>query len=196
MAFGPEVTLVRHGETEWSRSGQHTGRTEVALTDRGEAEAEALGKVLSAGGPFDLVLVSPRQRARRTAELAGLEGAVVDGDLVEWDYGELEGQTTAQIRQRWPGWRIWDGPWPGGETDEEVGARADKVIARCLEQPAGARVALVAHGHILRVVGARWVGAPAASGGWLGLGTAAVCLLGWEHEARALQLWNYQHPPA
>ena len=190
---GTEVTLVRHGETEWSRSGKHTGRTDLDLTPAGEARARALAPGL-AGQSFDLVLVSPRRRARRTAELAGLHGAVVDDDLAEWDYGELEGQTTDQIRRRWPGWTIWTGPWPGGETPVEVEARADRVVARCLDQGPGSSVALVAHGHILRALGARWIAAPVVSGARLALGTAAVCRLGWEHDQRVLQLWNYVQP--
>ncbi len=188
--MGPEVTLVRHGETEWSRSGQHTGRTDLDLTKAGEAEARALAGVLG-GITFDLVMVSPRRRAWRTAELAGLGDGVTDADLQEWDYGELEGLTSPQIRERWPEWSIWDGPWPGGETLAEVGARADRVIARCLGQPGSSRVALVAHGHILRVLGARWMAAPVEAGRRLALDTAALCRLGWDHGDRALQLWNY-----
>ncbi len=186
---GPDVILIRHGETVWSRDGRHTGRTDIDLTATGEREAEALAPVL-APFRFGLVLCSPRRRAQRTAELAGLPDPVVDDDLQEWDYGDLEGMTTPDIRQRWPQWTIWDGPWPGGESAEDVARRADRVVARCRAQPADSAVALVAHGHILRVVGARWLGGAVAVGRWLALGTAAVCRLGWEHDSPTLQLWN------
>jgi broad specificity phosphatase PhoE len=190
---GPEVTLVRHGETEWSKSGQHTGRTDLPLTEEGEVEARAAGRLLSASS-FNVVLTSPRQRARETAKLAGLVGAMVDDDLQEWDYGDFEGLTTPQIRQEYPDWTIWDGPWPGGETAEQVGARADRAIARCLEYPPGTHVAVVAHGHFLRVFGARWLGAPVEAGRWLALSTAAICRLGWEHDWPTLWAWNLTPP--
>jgi probable phosphoglycerate mutase len=124
----------------------------------------------------------------------GPSAPVVDDDLAEWDYGELEGQTTDEIRRRWPDWTIWTGPWPGGETPAEVEARADRVIARCMGQAPGSSVALVAHGHILRVLGARWIEAPALAAARLALGTAAVCRLGWEHGQRVLELWNQVQP--
>lgn len=184
-----EVTLVRHGETPWSRSGQHTGRTDLDLTEVGEAQAKA-AEPLIGDDRFDLVLVSPLQRARRTAELARLVPYEVDDDLREWDYGDLEGLTTEEIRRDHPDWSIWRGPWPGGETPEEVGARADRVIARARSLPRGGRVALVGHGHLLRVLGARWVGAPVDAGRWLGLDTGAVCHLAWEHEYPILRHWN------
>jgi probable phosphoglycerate mutase len=190
---GPEVTLVRHGETEWSKSGQHTGRTDLPLTEEGVEEARAAGQVLK-GTVFDLVLTSPLRRARETAELAGLSGATVDGDLREWDYGEFEGLTTPQINERYPDWTIWTGPWPGGETSDQIGARADRAIARCLELAPGTKVAVVAHGHFLRVFGARWLGAPVIAGRWLPLSTAAICRLGWEHDWRALRTWNLTPP--
>ena len=188
--MGPDVTLIRHGETEWSRLGKHTSRTDLPLTEAGVAAARALRSVLG-DVAFSLVIVSPRQRARRTAELAGLGSYVVDDDLREWDYGSLEGLTTEEIRRQWPDWSIWRGPWPGGETPSEVGARADRVVARCLEQPDDARVALVAHGHILRTLGARWIGHPVDAGRGLALNTAAVCRLAWERDERVLRLWNY-----
>ena len=188
-APGPTVTLIRHGETEWSRTGQHTGRTDIPLTPAGETQAKEIGTIIAAG-EFTTVLVSPRQRAQRTAELAGLEGAMADDDLQEWDYGEFEGLTSRQIQEQVPGWNIWDGPWRGGESAEDVAARADRVIGRVLEQPAGARIALVGHGHFSRVLGARWVGAPVTAGRWLALDTAAVCDLGWEHDYRVLHRWN------
>lgn len=187
--MGPDVFLIRHGETAWSRDGQHTGRTDLALTASGEDQAKALATALE-GLRFDLVLCSPRRRAVRTAELAGLTDPVIDDDLQEWDYGSFEGLTTAQIRERSPGWSIWYGPWPDGETAEDVARRADRVVHRCLAQPADSTVALVAHGHILRVVGARWLGGAVEVGRWLALGTAAICRLGWEHDYRTLRLWN------
>jgi len=186
---GPEITLVRHGETTWSAGGQHTGRTDLELTEAGEEQARALAAPL-AGTTFSLVLSSPLRRARHTAELAGLADIHIDDDLREWDYGELEGLTTAEIQRRYPAWSIWDGPWPGGETSDEVTARADRVLARCRRLPPGSRVAVVAHGHILRVLGARWIGQPAAAGRWLALGTAARCRLGWEHDLPVVSLWN------
>jgi broad specificity phosphatase PhoE len=186
---GPNLTLIRHGETTWSASGQHTGRTDLGLTPAGEGQARELARVL-AGRHFDLVLSSPLRRARHTAELAGLGRFQVDDDLREWDYGELEGLTTPEIRRQYPGWSIWAGPWPGGETDSQVTARVDRVIERCRALAAGAEVALVAHGHILRVLGARWIGQPAAGGQWLALGTAARCGLGWEHDQPVITLWN------
>lgn len=188
-APGPIVTLVRHGETEWSRSGQHTGRTDIALTATGERQAKDAGTIL-AGTSFDSVLVSPMQRARRTAELAGLGDYQVEEDLREWDYGDFEGLTTGEIQERVPGWNIWGGPWPGGETDAQIAGRADRVVAQLLGSPAGYRVAVVAHGHFLRVLGARWVGAPVGFGKYLTLDTAAVCELGWEHDYRVVHRWN------
>lgn len=186
---GPDVTLIRHGETTWSKSGQHTGRTELELTETGEEQARRLAGSIAAV-PFDRVFVSPRLRAQRTAELAGLSDYEVDADLAEWDYGEFEGMTTSEIQKQYPGWSIWHGPWVGGETSEQVEARADRLIARLRRFPAGTRVALVAHGHFLRVLGARWVGVPASGGASLGLDTAAVCHLDWEHDYPIIHRWN------
>lgn len=185
----PDVWLVRHGETEWSRSGQHTGRTDLDLTDGGVAQARALGAAL-AGVRFDRVLCSPMRRAVRTAEIAGLSGAGFEivPDLHEWDYGDLEGLTTAEIQERFPGWSIWEGPWPGGETASAVAARADEVIARVLG--GGDRVALVGHGHFSRALGARWVGEDVAAGRWLSLDTASVSELGWSRGDRVVLRWN------
>lgn len=187
--LAPTVTLLRHGETLWSKSGRHTGRTDLELTDLGERQAKA-AQALLGPAPFDLVLVSPMRRARRTAELAGLTPDEIVDDLCEWDYGSFEGLTTKQIVADHPSWSIWDGPWVGGETAEQVQARVDRVIERILALPNPGRVAVVAHGHVLRVFGARWVGAPARAGKWLGLDTAAVCELGWEHDYRVLERWN------
>ncbi len=189
MAPGPIVALIRHGQTEWSASGRHTGRTDIPLTAAGEAQAEAIADVIDASA-FDTVLVSPMQRAQRTAVLAGLENFHVVQDLQEWDYGDFEGLTSPEIRERVPGWTIWGGPWSAGETAEDVGARADRVIERVLGGQPGSKVGLVGHGHFSRALAARWVGAPVAAGAWLALDTAAVCELGWEHGNRTLRRWN------
>lgn len=183
-----QAWLVRHGATEWSRDGRHTGRTDLPLLPEGEDEARAAGKLLQ-GLDLSLVLTSPLSRARRTCELAGLgDEAVVDDDLQEWDYGDYEGFTTAQIRRTVPGWTVWTGPCPGGETPEQVGARADRVIARVLA--ADGDVALFAHGHLLRVLTARWCELDPTEGRRFVLETATVSQLGWEHEYRAVRLWN------
>lgn len=186
---GPHVVLVRHGETEWSRARRHTGRTDLELTATGEAQAGALRPLL-ARQPPDVVLCSPLRRARRTAELAALTPYEVDDDLREWDYGDFEGLTSAEIARSVPGWSIWDGPWPGGETAAQVTARVDRAVQRILREPAGARVAVVAHGHLLRSLAARWLGEPLRLGRLLGLDTATVCELGWEHRHRVLRRWN------
>jgi broad specificity phosphatase PhoE len=183
-----EIWLVRHGETAWSASGRHTGRTDIPLTDDGVRQAEALARRL-AGARFALVLTSPLARARETCRLAGLAAAAeVDPDLAEWDYGALEGRTSAEIRGEIPGWTIWDGPVPGGETADQVGARADRVLARALE--GGGDVALFAHGHVLRVTAARWLGLPATEGRLFALDTASVSVLGHEQEHRVVRCWN------
>jgi probable phosphoglycerate mutase len=188
---GPELLLIRHGETEWSRSGQHTGRTDLPLTDVGEAQARALGPLV-AGRPLALVLSSPMRRAVRTAEVAGLPDPDIDPDLKEWDYGVCEGKTTAEIRVERPGWTVWTDPCPGGETIDQVAARADRVIARVRQCPPGSTTVVVAHGHILRVLAARWLGTAPQAGRWLALGTASVSELSWEHECPVIQRWNYQ----
>jgi broad specificity phosphatase PhoE len=182
----PEVVLVRHGETEWSASGRHTGRTDIPLTDRGRAQAGALGAAL-AGRRFARVLTSPLSRAAETCRLAGL-GGMVDEDLREWDYGDHEGRTTPQIRQEDPGWTVWRGPVPGGEGLGEVAARADRVIERIVA--AGGDVAVFSHGHFLRVLGARWIGLPPTSGGSFRLDTGTLSVLGWERETPAFVRWN------
>ncbi len=184
----PTIVLVRHGATEWSASGQHTSRTDLPLTEEGRAAAAKLRERL-AGFDFALVLTSPLSRARQTAELAGLaDGAQIDEDLREFDYGDYEGRTTAEIREERPGWDVWRDDSPGGETPDQVGVRADRVIERALA--AGGDVALFAHGHLLRVLGARWMEDPAVKGGNLGLSTGSVCELGFERERRAIWLWN------
>jgi len=184
------VWLVRHGETEWARLGRHTGRTDIPLTGVGRDQAQALGKRL-AGRHFGLVLTSPLSRAAETARIAGHgDAAVTDDDLMEWDYGDLEGRTSTEIRGEHPGWTIWRGPWPGGETAEEVGLRADRVIARIRDVPAGGDVLVFAHGHLLRVLTARWIGLGPASGGLFELATATVSILGSERESPSIELWN------
>ncbi len=182
------VFLVRHGETEWSRSGQHTSSTDLPLLASGESDAEALGRRLHA---YDLALVltSPMLRARETARLAGLGDAVeVTEDLVELGYGEYEGRTTRDIRRERPGWSVWTDGAPGGEPLGEAGARADRVIERAVA--ADGDVALFAHGHILRIVGARWLGLPPEAAAGLALSTASLCTLGFERERRVIWLWN------
>ena len=178
------VVLIRHGETEWSRDKRHTSRTDLPLTDAGREQARRL-----ALGPFALVLVSPRRRARETADLAGLDYEL-DEHLVEWDYGEYEGRTTADIREERPGWEIWRDGCPGGEPIGDVAARVDRVIERIVRSDGD--VAIVAHGHLLRILGARWIGAPPELGGALKLDTAAVCTLGYERERRVIVSWNAQ----
>jgi broad specificity phosphatase PhoE len=185
---GPEVLLVRHGQTEWSLNGRHTGSTDIPLTDEGRAQARALGERL-AGREFALVLSSPLGRARETAELAGLGArAQVREDLIEWDYGEYEGVTTAEIRARDPDWLLWRDGCPGGETAADVGARVDRVIAEV--RAAEGDCALFAHGHVLRVLAARWIELAPEEGGSFGLSTATVSVMGWEREVPVFWLWN------
>ena len=185
---GPTIYLIRHGETEWSASGRHTSVTDVPLTAAGREDARKLQPVL-AGTHLALVLVSPRSRARDTAELAGLgDRAEVDEDLAEFDYGDYEGRTTPEIRVERPGWTVWDDGAPGGETVDDVGRRADRAIARALA--AEGDVAVFAHGHLLRVLGARWIEQPPVLGGSLALSTGALCRLGFERERRAIWRWN------
>jgi probable phosphoglycerate mutase len=190
MAQEQHVWLVRHGETEWARLGRHTGRTDIALTTTGREQAAALGRRL-AGHAFGLVMTSPLSRAAETARIAGYgDVAVADDDLMEWDYGALEGRTTADIRAEIPDWAIWRGPVPGGETVDEVGRRADRIITRIHAGAASGDVLVFAHGHLLRVLAARWIGLPAAAGGRFELATATLSIVGWERESRSIELWN------
>lgn len=183
-----ELWLIRHGETEWSLSGAHTGRTDLPLTDHGRKQAEAIRQELG-GRKFSLVLTSPLERARETCELAGYgDWAQLEPNLHEWDYGGYEGRTTAQIRQENPHWSLWKDGVPNGETIEQVGARADSVISRAA--PAGGDVALFAHGHILRILTARWLGQNPRDGRLYALGTASLSTLGYEHENRVITRWN------
>jgi broad specificity phosphatase PhoE len=194
-----ELILLRHGETAWSRDHRHTGRTDVPLTLQGVADAEALAPMvrrLIAGDRLVAVFASPAQRAQRTAELAGLTVTKTDPDLWEWDYGGYEGITTAEIQRDWPGWSLWrDGVIPGdaahpGETIEEVGARVDRVLKRAEPLLADGDVALVAHGHVLRVLTARWLGLPPAGGRMFRLDTGTVSTLGMEHDDPVIASWN------
>ena len=188
MAEPHHIWLVRHGETEWTRSGQHTGRTDIALTAAGEQQAKALGRHL-ASRRFALVLTSPLGRARETCRLAGYAGeAQLSDDLLEWDYGVYEGRTTAAIRTEQPGWSIWTTSVPQGESVEQVGQRVRRVIERA-DAVAG-DVALFAHAHVLRILGACWIGLPPIHGRNLTLGTASLSVLGYERETRVIQVWN------
>jgi broad specificity phosphatase PhoE len=191
MKTGVELWLVRHGETEWSLSGAHTSRTDIPLTEHGRERAVELREYLK-GTKFDAVFVSPMQRARETCAIAGFgDVAVVTDGLKEWDYGVYEGKTTKEIQAGIPGWSVWKNEIVGGETVEHVGVRADGVIAQALAAaPDGGKVALFAHAHILRILGARWVGLAAEEGSVLALGTGSVSVLGWERETRVIQGWN------
>jgi broad specificity phosphatase PhoE len=183
-----ELWLARHAETEWSKTHRHTGRTDVPLTDEGRRHAATLADRIG-GHPFARVLVSPLSRARETAEIAGYGDVLeVRDDLVEFDYGEYEGITTATIRETRPDWFLWRDGSPGGETPDQVGARVDRVIAEALQ--ADGDVLIVAHGHVLRALGARWLEQPAAFGGRLALDTGALCRLGFERETRVIWAWN------
>jgi len=183
-----QIVLVRHGETEWSREGRHTGRTDLPLTKRGREEAAALGGAL-AGRRFALVLTSPLVRAAETCRLAGLgDVAVTRDELREWDYGRYEGRTTEEIREERAGWTLWGDGCPGGEGPADVAARADRVVAELRTVDGDA--AVFAHGHLLRVLGARWVGLEASAGGRLALDTATLSILGYHREVAVLQLWN------
>jgi probable phosphoglycerate mutase len=181
-----ELWIVRHGETEWSRDGRHTSTTDLPLTDVGEQAATSLA-VRLAEVSFDLVLTSPRQRARRTAELARFADAEVNDDLVEWAYGDYEGITTEEIRETVPGWSVWTHPSPGGETADEVSARLDRVVERARQHD---RTLVFAHGHSLRVLTARWLEQPAEEGRFFKLDTSTISVLGFEREHPALLKWN------
>ena len=180
--------LVRHGETAWSLSGQHTGTTDLALTERGEAAAKRLGPPLSRVA-FARVLTSPMRRAGRTCELAGLGAqATVDADLMEWNYGDYEGLTTEQIRGRAPGWLLFRDGCPGGESPEAIAARVDRLIMRV--RAIDGDVALFAHGHVFRVLAARWLGLPVIVGRHFLLDTATLSILGYDREVPAVKQWN------
>ena len=190
----PRLWLVRHGQTEWARLGRHTGRTDIALTDDGRAQARAVGRLVSerrgdgTDTPFALVLTSPLGRAAATAALAGVDDALVEPDLAEWDYGALEGLTTPAIRRLHPDWTIWTGPWPDGETVTAVGRRADRVLFRA--HAAGGDVLVFSHGHLLRILAARWLGLDPSFGRLFGLSTGTLSILGWDRENPVVELWN------
>ena len=193
-----ELWLVRHGETEWSADGRHTSTTDIPLTDRGRERARELRDYL-AGRKFAAVYVSPMQRARETCEIAGYgDVAIVDPNLMEWNYGESEGKTTAEMREKYgPDWSVWTNEIVGGEAVEQVGERADKVIQRALSAVAigpnagrSTQVALFAHAHILRILAVRWIGLPAVNGAKFALGTGSLSVLGFERETRVIARWN------
>jgi len=198
-----ELWLIRHGETEWSLSGAHTSTTDIALTDHGRQRAVELKEYLH-GRKFAAVYVSPMQRARETCSIAGYgDVAEVEPNLMEWNYGESEGKTTKEMRAKYgPTWSVWTDPIVGGESVEQVGARADKVIARAVAaaspgsesldpgHPASTCVALFAHAHILRILAARWIGLEAVGGRLFSLGTGSVSVLGFERETRVVAKWN------
>jgi probable phosphoglycerate mutase len=186
---GRQLVLVRHGETQWSRTGRHTGRTDVALTAQGQRQAEALGLVLR-GRSFAAVLVSPLQRATETLRHANVDAARVHvlEELVEWDYGDYEGLTTEEIRRSVPDWTIWTAPVPGGESAADVGRRADLAIGKALDESGD--VAIFAHGHLLRVFTARWLGLDVPAGRHFALATATVSILGYERDTPVILLWN------
>jgi broad specificity phosphatase PhoE len=184
-----ELILVRHGETEWSREGRHTGRSDLPLTPRGEEQARSLAPLL-ARRDIASTLVSPARRARRTAELAGLSGAETDERLWEWDYGAYDGRTTPEIREERPGWYLWRDGVVGGETAAQVGERADGVLARVRPRLSAGDVVLAAHGHVLRILTARWLGLRAGEGRLFKLGTGTLSTLGTEHDEPVISSWN------
>jgi probable phosphoglycerate mutase len=180
------IIVVRHGETEWSAALKHTRRTDVPLAPAGRRRAQELAAELE--GHYTIVLCSPLRRARETCELAGFTDPVIDPDLREWDYGEYEGLTTDEIRAMRPGWNLWRDGCPGGETPDQVGARADRVLARI--RAAGGDALAFAHGHILRVLTARWLGMPPAAGARFALAAGSVGVLAFERETEVIQRWN------
>jgi broad specificity phosphatase PhoE len=184
----PQVVLVRHGETAWTLSGQHTGRTDIPLTAQGEQDARALGERLRT---LDVttVLTSPLQRARRTGELAGFGQMETEPDLIEWDYGSYEGRRTTDIRAERPGWRLFDDGCPGGETADAVGERADRVIAKM--RGSGADALLFAHRDVLRVLAARWLGLPARDGRLFYLSPTSVSVLAYDHDLAEPVIWRW-----
>jgi probable phosphoglycerate mutase len=186
-AAGGELWVIRHGETEWSRDGRHTSHTELELTAEGEEVARKLAERLE-GVEFDLVLSSPRVRARRTAELAGFTDIDLDEDLTEWDYGDYEGRTTPDIREEVPAWTVWSHPSPGGESAEQVSARLDRVVAKVRAH--GGRVLVFSHGHASRALAARWLDQPVQEGRLLKLDTATISVLGYERESPVVARWN------
>ncbi|MDN5756458.1 MAG: histidine phosphatase family protein [Arthrobacter sp.] len=195
MSELPRLWLVRHGETEWSRSGQYTGLTDLPLTPHGEEQARVAGAKLTsiqqAGTSFDLVMTSPSQRAWHTAELAGFPGAEVVDYAHEWDYGDYEGVRSAEVRERNPSYLIWDDGVPAGETIEQVGVRAERIVQRVRSELAdGGNAVLFSHGHFSRILAATWLGLGAGQGRHFLLGTAEVCRLGWDKKTPAVEAWG------
>ncbi len=185
-----EIWLIRHGETAWTISGAHTGTTDIRLTERGREQAAAIRQAL-VGHDFELVLVSPLTRARETCELAGYgDVAIVDPNLAEWNYGDFEGKTTNEIREQIRDWSVWDHGVVQGETIDQVAKRAAAVIQRATM--AEGNVALFAHGHLLRILAARWLGLAPREGRLFALGTASICLLSYERDTRVIERWNQQ----
>lgn len=182
------IYLLRHGETEWSRLGKHTSVTDISLTKNGRAAAQRLRSVL-ANEPFGLVLTSPMRRARDTCELAGLgNAAIVEPDLMEWNYGDYEGLTTSEMRSKRPDWSLFRDGCPGGESPEQVASRAERIISKMQETER--HVALFAHGHIFRVLAARWINLPATHGERFLLDTATLSVLGYYYQTPAVKIWN------
>ena len=191
MANGQRrIWLLRHGATEWALSGRHTGNTDVPLLPEGEEEAKALSPILETH-QFAAVYSSPLQRARRTCALAGLGNRMqILDDIIEWDYGDYEGITTATIRETVPDWTVWTHPCPNGESAAQVQIRCERAIETAINTNGDGDIALFAHGHILRALAGTWLGLGASGGALLQLGTASVSILGWEHDHRTIARWN------
>jgi probable phosphoglycerate mutase len=189
---GPQLLVIRHGETDWSRLGRHTGRTDVPLSDRGREEARDAARTL-AGWNLSRAYASPLDRAQETAQIVDPAcGIVVDGDLLEWDYGDYEGETTPQLRERLPGWSVWTHPMTGGESIAQVGRRADRFIDRVLTEVPGGNAVAFSHGHLLAILIARWCGLDPGEGRRFPLATATVSLLGWHREDRVIRALNHR----
>ena len=187
-----QLLVIRHGQTEWSRVGRHTGRTDVDLTEQGRAEARDAARTLD-GWSLRRAYCSPLRRARETAEIVAPPcGVEIDDDLVEWDYGDFEGETTPHARDRIPGWSVWTHGITGGETFDEVGGRADRFLARVADEVPDGNAVVFAHGHLLAILIARWCGLPAVEGRRFALATATVSLLGWHREDRVLRALNHR----
>lgn len=192
MPDGTQLLVIRHGQTEWSRLGKHTGRTDIPLTDQGRAEAMDAARTLR-GWSLERSYTSPLSRAMETAQIvAPACGIAIDGDLLEWDYGDVEGETTPQTRERIPGWSVWTHEIAGGESIDEVGARADRFLARFDAEMSGGNAVVFAHGHLLAILIARWCGLPAVEGRRFALATATVSLLGWHREDRVVRALNHR----
>lgn len=192
LPMDQQIYLIRHGETEWSRTGRHTGRTDVPLNEEGRLRAERIGRELR--DRTLTVWTSPLERARETCRLAGFaDQAVVDDDLREWDYGIYEGRTTAEIRSETPSWSVWLSPIVNGESLAQVAERAQRVIDRVTAATQG-DVGLFAHGHILRILAACWMGLPPITGRYLALDTASISALGYERQTRVIRKWNLTNP--